>query len=682
MQTAEYLNALRRLWYVPLLLGALGALVGWFTAPEAEAGTVRTYFRATHTLLSRSAETDINRTAFLVTIGDVPGRVGRRLGEDPLELARQIQSRANAQLGTIEIVTVQDTPGRAVRIADAFAEELQAHLEGQARAGQAEGLADVLADVAELRRQIDVLDARLARGEGDTVQAERDATIDRYRLAYERLQNLTEESEPSSGVVTLQAAEAVETRSDELPPLVKTTDRSGRSEGPTVFGGGGGEERNIGERSAAPDPTSRSLAGGLAGFFLGAGITLLLDRFDKKVRDRGDAEDLYGVPVVTAVPPEARRRRRAGELTVSARPYSAAADAYRRLRSTLEIVTLAPAPPVPSTGGQENGLEPAPAGAMERDGEHGEGLGRGEGASRDGERRKKVLLVTSAEPGEGKTTVVANLAAAFAEAGLRVLVCDGDFRRPRVHELLRPRTDRALTAHGASPQLNQVATATSLERVWLVRSALGRGRMVNPTETLASQRSIVEAARPHADVILIDTAPLLVANDANDLLPVADGVLVVARVGLTAHDRALRARGLLELVGAPIVGVVLIGANERSYDQYYDERSRHAKPTERRWGKRAPVSGPAGEDGATRAELRPGVMVTGGTAVAPASTAPDPAVPEPAAKRRGLRGVVPATTGRPLPTGAVPSEPSPTPGTVAPDDGARQKQRSRFRRGR
>ena len=120
-----------------------------------------------------------------------------------------------------------------------------------------------------------------------------------------------------------------------------------------------------------------------------------------------------------------------------------------------------------------------------------------------------VVMVTSASPGEGKTTTTANLAAVFAEAGSSVLVVNCDFRRPTIHQYFgvddEPRRVHETTIPGVKIVTNVLADPGS-----------------NPAQVVAAQRQVVAAARGRFDVILLDTAPLLTANDAVELVGSAD----------------------------------------------------------------------------------------------------------------------------------------------------------------
>jgi Mrp family chromosome partitioning ATPase len=167
-----------------------------------------------------------------------------------------------------------------------------------------------------------------------------------------------------------------------------------------------------------------------------------------------------------------------------------------------------------------------------------------------------VVMITSASPGEGKTTTTANLAAVFAEAGSSVLVVNCDFRRPNVHRFF-----------GVDDEPRRVQE-TNVAGVKIVTNVLSDPGS-NPSQVVAAQRQVVAAARGRFDVILLDTAPLLTANDAVELVPSADMLLLVSRMGVTRADAAERSIELLNRLDVAIAGVVLVGAASASNDYYY-----------------------------------------------------------------------------------------------------------------
>jgi capsular exopolysaccharide synthesis family protein len=156
----------------------------------------------------------------------------------------------------------------------------------------------------------------------------------------------------------------------------------------------------------------------------------------------------------------------------------------------------------------------------------------------------------------------------MAEAGRSVLVLSCDFRRPRVHRLFDVVDGIGLTDVLSNPglELADVVVDTNVRGVRLVRSG---SFVANPAELIGAGHDFLAEARLMADVVLIDTAPLLVANDASEVMPKVDTVVVVARSGKTSRGAAQRASDLLERVGAKVLGVVLTAAPEAPTNHRY-----------------------------------------------------------------------------------------------------------------
>jgi Mrp family chromosome partitioning ATPase len=198
------------------------------------------------------------------------------------------------------------------------------------------------------------------------------------------------------------------------------------------------------------------------------------------------------------------------------------------------------------------------------------GNGAGAGTAATAQRDALVVMVASAVPGDGKTTTSVNLAAAFAETGSSVLVINCDFRRPMAHVFLRAADQPRRTLRTAIPG------------VWFVSRAVADPD-ANPAQVIAAQRQVIATARDHFDVIVLDTAPLLTANDAVEVVPSADVVVLVARFQSTTSDQAQRATELLHRVDAPVAGVVVVGTPEDAgayyYYQYRGRRPREKTPS-------------------------------------------------------------------------------------------------------
>lgn len=181
----------------------------------------------------------------------------------------------------------------------------------------------------------------------------------------------------------------------------------------------------------------------------------------------------------------------------------------------------------------------------------------------------KSFLVTSATPAEGKSTVAANLAVAFAQTGSRVCLVDADLRRPMVHKLLGMDNWTGLTAVLVNPDDLEKGLRESTVPGLKVMTA---GPIPpNPAELLASGRmaELVHLLEDRFDTVIMDTPPVLAVTDAAVLAPKVGGVVLVARVGKVARQQVRRAKDALEAVQARVLGAVLDAAKPEGRDGYY-----------------------------------------------------------------------------------------------------------------
>lgn len=180
----------------------------------------------------------------------------------------------------------------------------------------------------------------------------------------------------------------------------------------------------------------------------------------------------------------------------------------------------------------------------------------------------QALLVTSASPGEGKTTTVGNLGVILAQAGQRVCLIDADLRRPGLHRLFGVSNATGLTtALVQEKALEEVAQPTRVAGLDLVTSG---PVPPNPAELLASkqmQRFLELAAATH-DVVILDSPPVLAVSDASVLASRVDGVVLVIRARATPQDAVRRAAAQIEGVQGKVLGV-LLNAVDLKRDGYY-----------------------------------------------------------------------------------------------------------------
>lgn len=301
--------------------------------------------------------------------------------------------------------------------------------------------------------------------------------------------------------------------------------------------------------SISPRPKRDATLGAVVGLLLGIGISLVREQLNDRVRSALEVERLSGLPVLAQLPydEDAARDRRAG-LAVVNRGASALSEAVRALRTSIQFLGV--------------------------------------------DQPAKVIVVTSAGPGEGKSLVAANLAAAFAQADYRTLLISADLRRSSIDSMfgeLLPSVGLTgvlapLSVHGKSQPVNgqgnghaagdltgssiQALRETSVPGLLLLPSG---PTPPNPAELLASKRMtlVLQGYSGQSDIIIIDSPPLLPVTDAAVLSAKCDGVLLVAALNEVRRDAISRARAILDGAGVRILGVVINKVPSSRNEGYY-----------------------------------------------------------------------------------------------------------------
>jgi succinoglycan biosynthesis transport protein ExoP len=300
----------------------------------------------------------------------------------------------------------------------------------------------------------------------------------------------------------------------------------------------GGEMRQT--NSAAPGARIAPTPGGdaLFAFAISLGLALALafglERFDRRIRDVEDLAKVYDAPLLAVIPHSAT----AAEPGVKVSVPPALREPFRTLRTNLELASL--------------------------------------------DTPIRRIVVGSAVSNEGKSTIVRNLALTYREWGLTVVVIEADLRRPTLSALfgVQRGTGGLMAVLTGECELDDallevdadVANLDYLDKVRVGGDAGSPARRTsglwllpagttppNPQAVLAADKTrlVVEQLSERFDVVLIDTPPLLAVSDAQSLLPRADGVVLVARVGMTQGPAARRAAAVARLdPGARILGVV------------------------------------------------------------------------------------------------------------------------------
>jgi capsular exopolysaccharide synthesis family protein len=274
----------------------------------------------------------------------------------------------------------------------------------------------------------------------------------------------------------------------------------------------------------------------ILGLLVGIGLALGFEHLDNTFKTPEDVKQHLQVPFLGMVPDVGVKTasgavRGPNASQVLKNPGSAVADAYRVLRTNL-IFTSA-------------------------------------------ETTGRVILVTSASPGEGKTTTLANLATALAQNGAKVLAVDGDLRRPTLnHHFGLQKTPGLSDLIVGKAAASQAIQSTRVNGLQLLPCGY---QPPNPAELLGSpmMKQILDAIRAHYDWVLIDAPPLLAMADAAVLCSLVEGVVLVLAAEVATKPAVMRAIDQIHSVGGKVTGVVLNRVNlERNsyyYSQYYGE---------------------------------------------------------------------------------------------------------------
>ena len=178
-------------------------------------------------------------------------------------------------------------------------------------------------------------------------------------------------------------------------------------------------------------------------------------------------------------------------------------------------------------------------------------------------------MVSSAGPGEGKTTTISNLAVTYAQSERKVILIDADLRKPTAHHNFALTNRWGLTSVTSQQcQLEEAIQTTDVPNLDVITSG---PIPPNPAEILASKRmkAVIEQLKLIYDVILIDTPPLLAVTDAQIVATSCDGVILVVDQGSVRREIAKKALQNLQTVNARILGVVMNNVKRKSNDQSY-----------------------------------------------------------------------------------------------------------------
>ena len=443
-----------------------------FRDPGYDQSLFGTPFFTPSTDPDREAATNLR----LVSLGVVAARTSQRLGGDPDrdEISENVEASSAGQSNVVAVTATAESPRLAARLANTFAQE---YIEFRREA-----------DRATIQQTLQIIEQQLAELPVTERDGPRGRELERQQGQLELL-------------TSLQTGNAELVQPAEVPT------------------------------SASSPQTMRNLIVGiLVGIMLGLGMAFLVDRFDKRLREIDEIQDIFGRPILAQVPKD----RVLGLRDWGGKRLPAVvAETFHMLRANLSYFNF--------------------------------------------KKQVESVLVASAAPGDGKTTVAWNLAAAAAGARSKVLLLEADLRQPdlAVHLGIRRAPGLSEVLTGVSdfdaavqhiPVVPASAPASPDHGVDVVTAGQ---QPPNPRDLIDSEqmRELLSRANEEYDFVVIDTPPTTVVSDAVPLLTQVSGVLVVVRLGKSKRDAAESLREQLTNLDAPTLGVV-VNSTGKTVDPY------------------------------------------------------------------------------------------------------------------
>jgi Mrp family chromosome partitioning ATPase/capsular polysaccharide biosynthesis protein len=541
VELSEYPRMIKRRWVAIAIVTGIMLVFAWLTAPSAsQAARQRREeisFRATNTMLAdQNSQRQLDRWALLATTGAVPQSVARKFDAKVSPANVEGGGAAKQNVARTRVFNIGPTAVRVTTDPSSNSLAVTATAAGRARA---EAVANDLA--ATLRQGIrkDAVDAynfEVLAAATAVSQARSNAEAAHY-------QSLS--GDPNDKVAYKTSIDELTQAQQDLASLQKQgPPKSPLSELSTAHA-----QRQVAVTGiqAPRGRNTRLLLGAVLGLVLGLGLAMILERLDASVRGVAGAEAAAGLPVIAEIPHVRIRKGTRYDIFSLTMPKSLFAEAYRGMRTSISLMTMAQATGAQvasahAVGGEDIVVAPEP----------------------------QVILVASPGPSEGKSTTSANLATTYAGMGSNVVVIDLDFRRQKLHRFFHTTPTPHLTNTGTreNPDIDfdGLIQPTSVPGVRFLASA---PRHTVPEEALLLARAAIAKARVVADVVILDAPPLLLTNDAKDLIPFADALVLLARDGRT-HRKALeRASQLLRRLDAPVLGLGLIESRSGGDYGYY-----------------------------------------------------------------------------------------------------------------
>lgn len=508
----DYLRAVRERWIVIAGLALVGVLLALlFTATrvemfEAEARVVINPTNANATnqnLVPPNLEREREVVASIDVVSQ--GLQGLSANINRLDVAEDLDVSFINDSDTLSVAYESTDPSIAETVVNRVTEAYVDRREAASIGVISTQIEELQANAAVLTEQLETTSAELG-----AAQARRTTVLSRPATDPARAGLLEEANEAATALTTRRT--------------IITNDISAVSRDLRAF------ERDLAAREPtaailqpasvpeSPSNISRNLLlaiGLVLGSLAGAALAFTLQRLDRTARGSLEIEAALGTGVLGSIPNYGVNTRRSLMMLGQAKGarQQRVREAYRRVRASLAFLQT---------------TEDA-----------------------------KSFIVTSARPGEGKSSIAANVAIAAAQAGSSVALISADLRRPTQEEMFGVKTDVGLSDHLRDPKISNIMVAVPGVPGLVIVPA---GALPpNPGELLISPefRNLVTELKDQFDIVIIDTPPVLNTADAASSSPLVDGVLIVVDGKRTDTDELVRVRASLENAGGKIVGAIL-----------------------------------------------------------------------------------------------------------------------------
>ena len=269
-----------------------------------------------------------------------------------------------------------------------------------------------------------------------------------------------------------------------------------------------------------------ALLAGVVGLFLALGFISVREYLDDTLKSEDDLSHSLDLAALGAISRIKGRQYPDKQIAASQNPFSSVAEAYRMVRSNIQFMSV--------------------------------------------DQPIKTIMVTSAIPGEGKSTTAANLGVIMAQAGLSTVIVDTDLRRPVQHQIFQIPNLGGLTELLRSPGL-EIGSHLRKTKVDNLQILTAGGLPPNPAELLGSQRmgQLLANLNELADIVIYDSSPVLLVTDAAILSSRVDGTVLVIEAGRTRRDMARKAIATLRQANAHLLGGVLNRVSGKKGHHYY-----------------------------------------------------------------------------------------------------------------